>query len=152
MAKTPTKLPKQEPKNPVAKNASAAIGGGAAGRMVNKAKRDSSGATRGQKHKNKAMELSEGLPNDAETQVTELSRDTLKSYVPKRIEKIQSIPNQKTPRKEFKKAAQNVKKDIPRAMSKLKDPSYGKQKPRGVAEGKDVYIESLNRKLNKLIK
>ena len=110
MAKTPTKLPKQEPKNPVAKNASAAIGGGAAGRMVNKAKRDSSGATRGQKHKNKAMELSEGLPNDAETQVTELSRDTLKSYVPKRIEKIQSIPNQKTPRKEFKKLHRMLKK------------------------------------------
>ena len=66
MKKTPTKLPKQQSQNPVAKNASAAIGGGAAGRMTNKAKRDSSSATRGQKHKNKSTDLAEGLPHDVD--------------------------------------------------------------------------------------
>jgi len=73
MAKTPTKLPKQQPTNPVAKNASAAIGGGAAGRMVNKSKRDSDNATRGQKHKNKSFDM-------AETLVAELSTTKLAKY------------------------------------------------------------------------
>ena len=59
-------------------------------------------------------------------QLDELSRDTLKSYIPKRIEKSRGLA-----RKDFKKAQRIIRKDIPRAMKNLKDPNYGKQ---GVGE------------------
>jgi len=55
-------------------------------------------------------------------QLDEISKDTLKSYIPKRIEKTQGMA-----RTDYNKAHRIVKKDIPRAMSKLKDPEYGKQ-------------------------
>lgn len=52
----------------------------------------------------------------------ELSKDTLKSYVPKRIEKTRGLAQT-----DYKKAQRIIKKDLPRAMGKLKDPVYGKE-------------------------
>ncbi len=60
----------------------------------------------------------------AEEQVDELSKDTLKSYVPKRIEKTKGLA-----KTDYDKAHRIIKKDIPRAMSKYKDPNYGKAQP-----------------------
>jgi hypothetical protein len=57
----------------------------------------------------------------------ELSKDTLKSYVPKRIEKTRGLGSTN-----YDKAHRIVNKDVPRAMKKLKDPAYGKA---DVAEG-----------------
>ena len=51
----------------------------------------------------------------------ELSKDTLKSYVPKRIEKTRGLGNTN-----YDKAHRIVNKDLPRAMKKLKDPEYNK--------------------------
>ena len=72
------------------------------------------------------LELRKELTKEgvAEEQLGELSRDTLKSYVPKRIEKTQGMLA-----KEFDKSKRIIKKDLPRAMAKLKDPTYGKAKP-----------------------
>lgn len=65
----------------------------------------------------------------AEEQVDELSKDTLKSYVPKRIEKTKGLA-----KTDYNKAHHIIKKDIPRAMSKLKDPNYGKEQPTSSVE------------------
>jgi hypothetical protein len=66
-------------------------------------------------------------------QLDELSKDTLKSYVPKRIEKTRGLGTTN-----YDKAHRIVNKDVPRAMKKLKDPGYGKV---GVAEGINEEIE-----------
>ena len=63
-------------------------------------------------------------------QVNELSKDTLKSYFPKRVQAARQML--KSPEGgEVKKAARITNKDLPRAMSKLKDPEYGRH---GTAE------------------
>ena len=67
--------------------------------------------------------------NVAEVYVDELSKDTLKSYVPKRIEKTKGLA-----KTDYNKAHHIIKKDIPRAMSKLKDPNYGKEQPTNPVE------------------
>jgi hypothetical protein len=64
-----------------------------------------------------------------ESRVDELSKDTLKSYVPKRIEKTKGLA-----KTDYNKAHHIIKKDIPRAMSKLKDPNYGKEQPTNPVE------------------
>jgi hypothetical protein len=66
---------------------------------------------------------------DDESRVDELSKDTLKSYVPKRIEKTKGLA-----KTDYNKAHHIIKKDIPRAMSKLKDPNYGKEQPTNPVE------------------
>lgn len=55
-------------------------------------------------------------------QLDELSKDTLKSYVPKSVAKAKGIA-----RSNFDKAKKMADTDIPRAMKKLKDPNYGKE-------------------------
>jgi hypothetical protein len=60
----------------------------------------------------------------AEAQVDELSKDTLKQYIPRRIEKTKGLA-----KTDYDKAHRIIKKDIPRAMSKYKDPNYGKAQP-----------------------
>jgi hypothetical protein len=67
-------------------------------------------------------ELQALYQQSSDEQLDEISKDTLKSYIPKRIEKTQGMA-----RTDYNKAHRIVKKDIPRAMSKLKDPEYGKQ-------------------------
>ena len=63
----------------------------------------------------------------AEGQLDELSKDTLKSYFPKRHAAAKAMA-----RTDYDKANRIAKSDMPRAMRKLKDPGYGQQ---GVAEG-----------------
>lgn len=58
---------------------------------------------------------------DREDNLSELSRDTLKSYFTKRLEKTNDIA-----KTDVDKAKRIVKKDMPLAMKKLKDPTYGK--------------------------
>ena len=66
-----------------------------------------------------AMYQQQSMPRD---QLEELSKDTLRSYVPKRIEKTRGLA-----RTDYDKANRIIKKDIPRAMTKLKDPAYSKE-------------------------
>ena len=72
-------------------------------------------------------------------QLDELSKDTLKSYVPKRIEKTRGLGSTN-----YDKAHRIVNKDVPRAMKKLKDPGYGQQ---GVAEvtGDEKFDKAMRR-------
>lgn len=62
-----------------------------------------------------------------EDTVNELSKDTLKSYFVKRYETTKDEAKNAN-----KKQQHIIKKDMPRALSKLKDPNYGKK---GVEEG-----------------
>jgi hypothetical protein len=57
-----------------------------------------------------------------EEDLYELSKDTLKSYVPKSVAKAKGMT-----RSNFDKAKKMADTDIPRAMKKLKDPNYGKE-------------------------
>ena len=62
-----------------------------------------------------------------ETQINELSKDTLKSYFVKRYDATKG----KVSPDNFEKSTKVVRQDLPRALKKLKDPEYGKQ---GLAE------------------
>ena len=64
-----------------------------------------------------------------ESRVDELSKDTLKQYIPRRIEKTKGLA-----KTDYDKAHRIIKKDIPRAMSKYKDPNYGKEQPTNPVE------------------
>ncbi len=66
-----------KPRNPVAKNANAAIGGGAAGAHKDKKKAQKQGEV---KHKNKAMDMAES--DDVKTDVVEEKKKTLKNTNP----------------------------------------------------------------------
>lgn len=82
---------------------------------------------------------------EEDSQLGELSKDTLKSYVPKRLNRAKDEISTDPDKQNIEKARRATKQDVPRAMSKLKDPTYGKQ---GVAEGKADYnfdIEDLKR-------
>ena len=58
-------------------------------------------------------------------QLDELSRKTLKSYFPQRVDAAKKIIDTNRP-----KALRITKVDLPRAMKKLKDPNYGKAEPK----------------------
>jgi hypothetical protein len=75
----------------------------------------------------------------------ELSKDTLKSYVPKRIEKTRGLGNTN-----YDKAHRIVNKDLPRAMKKLKDPGYNKLDefaPPGGDDGNDGFSDETLKRL-----
>jgi hypothetical protein len=76
------------------------------------------------------METQEGI---AEGQLAELSKDTLKSYFPKRHASAKALS-----RTDYDKARRIADTDLPRALRKLKDHEYGKQ---GMAEGKEETLE-----------
>ena len=67
-----------------------------------------------------------------EDQLNELNRSTVISYVPKRIDSAKALA-----RTDYKKAKRITRKDLPRALSKLRDKTYGYAKPRTVEEGLD---------------
>jgi hypothetical protein len=98
-----------------------------------------------------------------EQELDELSKDTIKSYVPKRIDAAKAMA-----RTNYDKAHRITKKDLPRALRKLKDPEYGKEgveeatndaqraaiaismkkagkKPKVTNEDIDNYVESMQR-------
>ena len=58
----------------------------------------------------------------AEEQLDEISKETLKSYFPKRVKAAKGIARQ-----DFNKAERITKQDLPRALGKLKDPNYDKK-------------------------
>lgn len=66
--------------------------------------------------------------NSSADQVSELSKGTLKRYIPARIDSATKMVST-----DKQKAKRLATKDIPRALNKLKDPQYGEQ---GVAEEK----------------
>jgi hypothetical protein len=66
------------------------------------------------------------------SQLGELSIDTLRSYVPKRLNKAKDQISADPSKRNIEKAKKATTQDVPRAMTRLKDPAYGKQ---GVAEG-----------------
>ena len=128
-------------RNPVAKNASAAIGGGAAGAHKDKKKAAKQGQ---EKHKKPYMEALQArldqLKSNVEenTQLGELSIDTLRSYVPKRLNKAKDQISADPSKRNIEKAKKATTQDVPRAMTRLKDPAYGKQ---GVAEGLNEFAQ-----------
>lgn len=65
----------------------------------------------------------------AKGQLDELSKDTIKSYVPARIDAATKLV-----KTDKKKAARIATKDLPRALNKLKDPNYGKQNDQDIVE------------------
>jgi len=82
--------------------------------------------TKAEDYLNTVREYLEGKYQQVE--LDELSKNTLKSYFPKRVKKAKEIA-----RTEFDKAERITTKDLPRAMRKLKDPEYDKQQ--SVSEG-----------------
>ena len=67
----------------------------------------------------------QGVAED--TQLGELSKVTLRSYVPKRLTKAKSEISTDPDKRNIEKAKKATTQDVPRAMTKLKDPAYGKQ-------------------------
>ena len=70
-----------------------------------------------------------------EQQLDELSKDTIKSYFPKRVQSAKNtLKNRNSADRagDVKKAERIATQDLPRAMKKLQDPTYGQK---GVAEG-----------------
>ena len=113
-----------KPRNFVAKNAKM----GGAGAHKDKKKEEKQGIV---KHKKPFAEEN--------SQLGELSKDTLKSYIPKRLNRAKDEISTDPDKRNIEKARRATKQDVPRAMSKWKDPTYGKQ---GVAE--DVTASSIS--------
>jgi hypothetical protein len=106
-----------KPRNFVAKNAKM----GGAGAHKDKKKEEKQGIV---KHKKPFAEEN--------SQLGELSKDTLKSYIPKRLNRAKDEISTDPDKRNIEKARRATKQDVPRAMAKWKDPTYGKQ---GMAEG-----------------
>lgn len=78
----------------------------------------------------KGMDRALNKLTQEDEQLDELSRGTLKSYIKQRIEKTRGLD-----KTDPVSAKRIVRKDLPRAFTKLKDPSYGKQQAMPVEEG-----------------
>jgi len=66
-----------------------------------------------------------------EDRLDELSKELLRRYFPQRIAQLKQMTDQDTKlgKEKIKKASRITKQDLPRALSKIKDPRYGKQEP-----------------------
>lgn len=93
------------------------------------------GDTRIEFQKMPVMETRERV---AESQLAELSKDTLKSYFPKRHASAKALA-----RTDYDKAKRIADTDLPRALSKLKDPEYGKKGPAEVKLKENDYASEL---------
>ena len=68
-----------------------------------------------------------------EDQLNELNRKTVISYVPKRIDSAKALA-----RTDYDKAKRITQKDIPRALTKLRDKNYGHAKKSDVEENEEI--------------